>query len=378
MYCRCKKSFIFVFELFVIIISITLLSSCTDVKTLSGDKVKKAARPETTYSKESIHLPLPLAEGEFSKVIGWLSDDTIVYVTNINQGSNVYTYQLLSGKQKQIYKSNLPIVSASISPSRDKILMHASSESTAGTITIIDQEGNNLVEKTIDSAELSFVWNSYDENLLLITAFNEEWQFNVSLLNIETKKLSDSLHVEQPFIDWIGKDEIVYLDWDLNEPTFFAPLVKKKIKGEKGDIVDLENVFQIEGLKGMLLTISIDENKPDQAVYTFLTKDLKPVTSFSIPHLTRFSDWLVPEHDYNQDQKQFYTLKPLSSGAADTYGDGFQLVRYQLDNKDEKLLLGNLENKPICVSPNGEFCLYGYGLENIIIFDTKEVLSMVN
>lgn len=360
-------------------ISISLLAACNNEKSASSDKAKKAARRDTTYTKASIQATLQIVEGEFSKVVGWLNDETIVYITNTNQNSSVYTYHLLSGKQEQIFESKLPIISAIISPSRDNILLQASSGLTEGSLTVIDQKGTKLVEKSITSTELNFVWNPYDEKLLLVTAFNEQWEYTVSLLNTETKKLTETKFINQPFVNWSGKDEVVYLDWDLDNPSFFAPLVKQKINSAKEVTVDLENVFQIYAYGNCLLTISIDEKTTDQAVYTFLSEDNKPITSFSIPHLTRFSDWLVPEHEFNQARNEFYTLRPKSSGAADTYTEGFQLVRYQLNrNKEEELLFDGLENKPISVSPDGEFCLYGHQLENIMILDTKELVSLVD
>ncbi|NMD71839.1 hypothetical protein HHO41_16190 [Bacillus sp. DNRA2] len=376
--CRCRKSLPYFVGIFLIFLSISLLAACNNEKSASSDKAKKSARRETTYTKASIQAPLQIAEGEFSKVVGWLNDETIVYITNTNQNSNVYTYHLLSGKQEKIFESKLPIISAFISPARDKILLHASSGLTEGSITVIDQTGTKLVEKSITSTELNFVWNPYDENLLLVTAFNEQWEYNVSLLNIETKKLTEMKFINQPFVNWNAKNEVIYLNWDLNNPSFFAPLVKQKINGAKEETLDLENVFQIYAYRNCLLTIEVDEKTPDQSVYTFLSEDSKPIASFSIPHLTRFSDWLVPEHTFNQARNEFYTLRPKSSGAADTYREGFQLVRYQLDrNNGEELLLDGLENKPISVSPAGEFCLYGHQLENIIILDTKELVSLV-
>ncbi|WP_147532350.1 hypothetical protein [Bacillus marasmi] len=374
---RNKKNSISIFGLFMLLISISLFSGCTGEKSSGGEAAKKEARREQAFSSDNIQSPLPKVEGEFGKIIGWLSDETIVYITHINQGSTVHTYHLFSGKQQQIYESKRPIISASISPSRDKILLHTSSGNSQGTIIIIGQNGKSLVEKKIDSAELSFVWNSYDENLVLVTAFNDQWEFTVSILNIDSNKLEESKLTQQPFMHWVGMDEVIYLDWDVNEPSFFASPVKQKITEEKGKNIDLENVFQLYAFGDTILTISTKDDNPEEATYSFLSKDLKRKQSFSIPHLTRFSDWLVPYHDFNKASNQFFTLRPIGSGAADTYQEGFQLVRYSLNNEKEELVFEGLDNKPISISPNGEFCLYGYQLENLIVFDSNEIVALV-
>ena len=45
------------------------------------------------------NLPIPIEEGEFEKVYGWIDKQTIVYSTNIQNHSNVYAYNLERGNK---------------------------------------------------------------------------------------------------------------------------------------------------------------------------------------------------------------------------------------------------------------------------------------
>lgn len=271
-----------------------------------------------------------------------------------------------------MFESDSPIVSVNISPSRERLLIHSSSTSEEGIITVIDKKGKSLATKSIISSEITFVWNPFNDDLVLVSSFNEQWDFQVSVLNIKTNELKDSTLTQQPFASWVTKDELIYLNWDNDDPAFFAPVIKQGISEATGEELEFSNIFQLSSFNDVVLMISVDKDNKEKAVYTFLSNRFKKLTTFTIPQLTKFSDWLVPFYDFSQSKNQFLTFRPLSSGEVDTYKDGFQLVQYHLDSKEENVLLEGMENKPISLSPNGNLCLYGFQLENIIDLQSKK------
>jgi hypothetical protein len=366
----------------IIIISIALLSGCKDDQSAIGNGVQKHPRDESKEDEQDsnknnqIITPISHLSGEFGMIAGWLDDEKIVYLTHSNQSSTLYTYNLFTGKSIKLFQSEVPILSVHISPSGKRILIQSSTSPIEGSIKVIDLEGNNLVAKTIRSSELTVEWNPFNEDLVLVTAFDEQWDFTVSILDIHTKELTKSLLTKQPFAHWLTKDEFVYLDWDINSPTLFAPVVTQKTAGTKVEHHDFSNVFQLLSFQDVLLTVSVDNKNQEEAIYSFVSNRYESLRTFSIPHLTKFSDWLVPYYDFSQRKKQFITFRPLTSGEVDTYNKGFQLVRYQLDTNSEEVLLEDMENKPITLSPNGEYCLFGYQFEKIIDLDTKEITML--
>ncbi|WP_318508418.1 hypothetical protein [Bacillus sp. T3] len=372
-----KKSLLL--SLYLLIITIALLSGCTE-DNVNGNGLQqddKDKSKQMTKKVNVIQAPIKNSTGEIGQVVGWLSNDTVVYLVQTQDGSTVYTYHLDTGKSVELFKSQDPIISVYISHSGEKLLIQSSSSNAEAVITVINKQGKQLVTKEINSTELAIEWNPFNENLVLVTAFNDQWDYNVSILDIENKDMTDAKLTTQPFAHWLTRNEFVYLDWDIDNPALFAPVVMQRIDKAQVEQLDLSNVFQLFMFQDVLLTVSIDIAHEEQAIYTFQTNRLKSLFTFTMPHLTEFSDWLVPYHDYNASQKKFITFRPVSSGSIDTYQSGFELVQYHLNGDKEEVILEGLENKPLSYSPDGKYCLYGYQFEKLINFETKEMVSLV-
>lgn len=368
------------FSLLILLFSVYFLYGCTgtDKSKLSSspNHNRQPPKKDSGNMSDKWKLPIKVPEGEIFNVSGWVSTTEIIYTSNVGNGSNVYKYNMMTGNSKLFYKSDLPIVTVQISPDKKYILIHSAPSTYEGRLTILDQEGREVWNKSIPSFELSFEWNQYNNNELLISAFNEDWTYKVYHLDLGKKDLKE-LTIPQPFIKWVNEESIAYLNWDNNSPSLFAPLVIKKI-GDRGGKIVFPEVFQFASFKDTLLTITVNEQDKSNADYSFYDSHLKSVFSFSIPQLTKFSDWLVPFNDYNEKKHQFLTFKPLRSGEADTYNEGFQLVVYNLrDKNDTQLLLEGMENAPILYDPSGDFCLYGNRFEKLIDLKSKKVYKLI-
>jgi hypothetical protein len=274
-----------------------------------------------------------------------------------------------------IYKTENPIVNVQISPSKKYLLIHSSPSSNEGLVTIIDSKGTVLIKKTFPSYDLDFEWNPYNESKVLVTKFSEDWSFQLSLLDLKDASTT-LLRFPQPFIKWVNKDKIAYLNWDKNSPSLDAPLIFNGL-GREGEKHVFSNIIQFELYRGMLMTVSEDKQDKSMADYSFFDKKLKKLFSFSIPQLTDYSNWLVPFYDYSEGKKQFITFKPLTSGDADSYSEGFQLIRYDLEKGSSEILLGGLENVPLSVSPSGNAALMGNSFEKIMDLNQKKVYDLI-
>ena len=320
-------------------------------------------------------LPISIPVGEFSQVSGWLDDHQVLYITDLEQTSNVYRYNLLTGKSVLLYKSNAPIVTVKISPSKKYLLVQTSPSTYQVVLTIINLKGKEILKNSFSSFDLTIDWNPYDESKLLVSKFNEDWTFKMMLIDLEKKKSTD-ISLPQPFNKWLGKKEIAFLNWNENNSSLFAPLLVKKV-GEEQQKTLFPSVYQFSAFHEVLMTITVNEKNQTRAIYSFYNQKMKPIYSFSIPQLTKFSDWMVPFYDYNESSGQFITLKPLKSEAVDTYSDGFELVSYNLKKRSTKLILNGLKNEPLSFSPLGDVCLYGSQLEKIIDLKTKKIYSLI-
>ncbi|WP_395947422.1 hypothetical protein [Bacillus sp. X1(2014)] len=364
-----------VLYLFILILILGACSQNEQVKQKVPVKNEKPKPPVTTTSGDKWKLPIAIPEGEFSKLAGWLSEKQVLYITNLEQTSSIYRYNLFTGKSELIYKSEYPVINVQISPSQKSILIHASQSPSEGLVTIIDTNGSVLLQKDFPSYELAFEWNPYNESQILVTKFAEDWSFQVFLLDLGQSTTSE-LNVPQPFMKWITVNQIAWINWIEDQPTLLAPLTGRNL--ETGIEKNLfPSVINFSAFPDLLMTITINEKKQSMSSYSFFDNKLRKLFTFSMPQLTKYSDWLVPFYDYNEEKSLFTTLKPLSGGESDTYSEGFQLFTYNLKNGRSNLIMDGLENEPMILSPTGEALLYGNRYEKIIDLDGKKLYELI-
>jgi hypothetical protein len=374
---KCSIVIKFIFQILFFLVFASFLSACAhqqDAKPRHSEDHNKQNDPPSQPAK-TWKLPIEIPEGEFYKIGSWYTDHQLLYITNYEQSSSVYLYNLLTGSSEFLYKSEVPIVSLQISPSKKNILIQSSPSTYEGQVTILSSEGTEIFTQSIPSYELAFEWNPLNESKILISAFNEDWTYQMLLLDIEQRKTTE-LTLPQPFIKWIGQEEVAYLNWDEESPSLSAPLMTKELSTEYEKEI-LPEVLQFTTFNDILMTVTVKDVDQLQALYTFYDKDKKVLNSFSIPHLSMFSGWLVPYNDLNVRKGEFITLKPVKSAEADAYREGFELVSYNIESGNLKVILQGLKNEPILLSPTGEAALYGNRFEKIIDFNTKEVRELI-
>lgn len=313
---------------------------------------------------------------EFNKASGWLNNTEILYISNsIENTSVLYSYNLLTGQAELLFQSSLPIITAEISPKKDKIMIH-SSASAEGVLTVINLSGKELYSGKMESYELIFEWNPFNDDLLIVSAFTEEWDFSTFLLDLKQNSLK-SIQLPEPFVKWISEDMLVYQQWGKNELALNAPLKSFSLSGNPSRTL-FENVYQFDSIGNYLLTIEAgEESTSGMGLYTFTKNGVQKATSFPVPLLTDFSGWIVPFYDSTEDGEVFLYLRAKRQGEADLYADGFELVRYHVEDKKEEIIFSELANEPLSCSPSGEMCLYGFQLEKVLNMATREINQLI-
>lgn len=335
---------------------------------------KHKETPGTSFLGAGI-MPIQAGNEEFYKAAGWLSNLSILYIANKGEGSTLYTYNLGSGKANMLFKSEIPIIAAEISPDKERILIHAAATNT-GILTIIDVSGKEIFSSEIESYELSFEWNPFNMDLLTVSAFTEDWDFRSYLLDLNEKQLKE-LDLPEPFVRWVSDKELVFQDWEEENMSLQAPLKVISLEDLKPALL-FEDLYQFDTIGKYLITVKVDEKEESEgAEYSVYSPGLKLTASFNVPVLTSFSGWLVPFYDLMDDGKEILYLRALHNGEADIYQDGFDLVRLNLDSQKEDLVFSGLANEPISCSPSGEMCLTGFQLEKVLNIESKEIIELV-
>jgi hypothetical protein len=371
---KCNDSIFLILRLIFLVL---ILSACAQKEQMKQKVTAKNEKPKSPAAAlgNEWKLPISIPEGEFYKLVGWLSGTQVLYITNLEQTSSVFRYDLLTGESNFIYKSEFPIVNVQISPSKKRLLIHSSPSSYEGEVTIIDTKGKELLKKSFASFELAFEWNPYQESEILVSKFDEDWSFQLFLLDLKSGNTTE-LNFPQPFIKWTNESEVALINWDENSPSLSAPLLVENL--ETGTEKTLfPSVINFSAYHDLSMTISVNEQDQTLANYSFFDKEMKKLFAFSIPQLSNYSDWLVPFYDYNDLKGQFITFSPLSSGEADSYTDGFQLLAYNLKTGSRTLIKEGLENEPINLSPSGDALLYGNRYEKVIDIKAKKIYELI-
>src|SRR6184192_3236763 len=101
----------FAVQVLIFVIAVLLLNACsshTNSNAQSPPKNKENLQmktPSSVKTQVNWKLPISIPEGEFFKVSGWLSEEELVYITNKEQTSTFYSYNLSSGRSKRLFKS---------------------------------------------------------------------------------------------------------------------------------------------------------------------------------------------------------------------------------------------------------------------------------
>ncbi|MDQ0156394.1 YqgU-like beta propeller domain-containing protein [Robertmurraya andreesenii] len=365
-------------NLFVFLVLLYLLSGCikeNDAAPLPSLKEPTSPSKGDQVGEEKSIVPIEIKNGSFSMVAGWLDDNTIVYVTDSNEGSTVYSYGLQDGEKRELFHSDFPIADILISPSRKHLLIHSAPSSNEAKLVIITNTGEEIYSEIIPSTELSLKWSPFDEGNILLTAFTEDWNFSIWNLDIKSGKKAE-LSLPQPFGTWLDREKLLYLDWDLENPSLTTRTKQFDLRSEESHDI-LEGIYLVDSFRDAVITVAPDNEHDQDAVYTFYTHELEETYSFRAPRLTRYSDWLVPYYTYLEGQQRFLSFQPLYSTEADVYSEGFQLISIDLDTGDEEVLLEGLENEPLSCSPDGKRCLSGFYLEKLIDLESKKIQTLV-
>ncbi|MGS2776053.1 YqgU-like beta propeller domain-containing protein [Robertmurraya sp. GLU-23] len=344
-------------------------------QSLHNIELKKKEIP-LSFIGGKVMLPIKEMKGSFSSGSGWLDNQTILYVTDTSDGSALYSYDLVVGQSTLLYSSVYPIVSVTVSPTRSSILIHSSPNSSTGLVTIISSSGKIILSSEIPSNELAIEWNEYNENLLLISSFTEDWQYQTYTLDISNNTLAQII-IPQPFAYWSNVNELLYLDWRTDRPSLSAPLKKYNINSKVSKDV-LEDVYQVDIFSEHTLSITIDSSEESTVGnYTFYDQNFQVKSRLLLPQLSNFSGWSVPFYDFNKASHTFYTFKPEYSSEIDTYKGTFDLIKFSIESNEELVVIEDLVNEPISCSPNGTLCLYGYSLENLLLLGEKKKIGLI-
>lgn len=322
--------------------------------------------PDETGSegKEEVIKILEADPAKFHFVANWLSDSEIVFVEKENGFYYVNSFDLETGKTTILYEESTIIVDVLIHPSKNYILLHTTNNPTSATIKILSLDGTLLDEISIESSELAIEWNDLDPSLVLLTAFHQDWTFDVFLYNGKEEDFG-LLDTEDPFPQWLGTDQIV-VGHVTGHPLDGGDLLMYNLKTRKWGPSEMTEIVHFETFGKSILIVRITDQ--GNALYTIVGSDGVERFDWTMPTISNYSEWVFPEIAWVSEESVFLS-SPEKGGQLDEIGP-YQLIRVSAGKQD----VFDIDIIPSLLrcSPSGQKCLTGYAAETIINAKTKE------
>lgn len=341
---------------------VLMLGSCSQ----KADNMKNQSEDKNGEDEkvDEVIKTLIADPAKFHFIVDWLTDTKIVFVERDSSNYLLKTFDITTGKIDTLYEETMIIVDVLIHPSKKKYLLHTSDNSSSGTIKIISLEGIVLEEISIASSELAIEWNEVDPSLVLLTAFQKDWSYDVLLYKGEEEDIS-ILPLEDPFPKWLGEQQIVTVNVP-EHPLDGGELLLYNYRLGTEEHTGLGNVVHFDTYGDSLLFVQMDEGNAD---YKIIDPNGTVLSKWSMPAVSNYSEWVFPEISWIADTT---IMMPSASkgGQLDNLEEPFKLVRVQ-GGSQVALLEYDLTGRLHC-SPSGEKCLAGYKAEKMIDTIKKE------
>ncbi|PPA71408.1 hypothetical protein [Jeotgalibacillus proteolyticus] len=318
-------------------------------------------------------IPLVISENDFHSVVDWTDNTAFIYITQSQHFFSVNKYDILTGKSNVILTREGKLNTASLSPSKELLLLHEADEVYGANASVLMMNSMKEVwSQPIESYELAYSWNPADERKILFTAFDENWEYEVWTADIE-KSEWQQLSGIPPFLTWSSEASIIYQTWskEMTEPhqAVYEYFIETGIEKQAYD-----DVFAFDLLPEMFITVKVDEEKES---FTFEIEGYTKKIVFEVPAVHTYSQWVLPEYDIAQEAGKLILFKPNKSGELYSKDKGFSLVSLNLNTNEETIINQLANNEPLACSPNGLYCLTGYQLTSIAEIEKGEISSLI-
>jgi len=318
-------------------------------------------------------IPFTLPEAIFDRVVGWLSNQEVLYITRKQQEFQLHAYNIETGKSRSVLAISDPILEVRIHPDLTRIAAVTSSNSLSATIHIFSITGEKVDELTIESSEMYWDWNSNQASQIFFSAFYEDWSFDSFVYTGETKELN-RVDTTDPFGKWGHNSIINVINW-LEADSLKGGTIRE-IDSETMSVKDLQGIHTIykEANKEGDVTVSISDNQ-QTFIYTLANIKEGGTSTFELPSISNYSQWSIPEIEWLSDGS-LITYEASESGLIDSISSVYKLVRLSRDGNKTLLMEGAYQ--PFTCAPSGNQCLIGVQLEEMLMVESGEVIPWID
>ncbi|SDE42848.1 hypothetical protein SAMN04488126_108122 [Bhargavaea beijingensis] len=202
------------YGMLAVVLSITLSAAgCSPDEDAFRDQGKMAERAEEPGGSRQTSPD----HAERPSVLGFDAEGRILAVTDGETGGSVlYAINPDKGTSEEVIRTELVITEAESHPSGRLLLRLDTGEGEARLRLVGDNTAEN--DLIVESHDIAWSWNPEEWTKLYITAFDENWEFEVFLADASTESLQ-SVEDAGPFPVWLEADGVAEIidDGDLED-----------------------------------------------------------------------------------------------------------------------------------------------------------------
>lgn len=350
-------------KLFVFGMLVLLLTGCTEkADDLDGkpDKLIEAdpvSIPEFVVGKK--YETLTADPATFHFIADWLTDSKVLFVDKDDGVYQVKSFDFETGETDILHEESAIIIELLIHPSKNLFLLHTSDNPASAKVKILTSDGIIQDEIEVASTELAIEWNDLDPSLVLLTAFHQDWTYDLFLFNGQDSEFG-LLEIEDPFPKWYGSSRIAFgfvedHILDGGEIRTYQPVTKN------WETLNLDEIIYFDTFEDSILTMEINEE--GNALYHIWDVEGTMRSEWTLPAISNYSEWVIPEIDWLSNNSVVLSA-PVNGGQLDEMTAPLRLVKVM----DGAVEIIDEEHEPgfIRCAPSGEACLTGVSLETIV------------
>ena len=342
--------------------AILLLVSCENQSNM-GNEIELPLDEDEVEVEVDVFETLKLESAKFHFVVGWLSDTEIVFVEKEESVYNLNTFNVNTGEIDTLYIEPMIIVDAIIHPTKELILVHTSNNPTSANVKMLSLEGVVLDEISIASSELAIEWNDLDPNLILLTAFHQDWTYDILVYNGKEQEIN-TISLEDPFPKWLGPQIVtVHIP---EHALDGGSLHLYDLATETVEPLPYANIVHLDTYGNSMLIVKIMNG---EAEYQIIDQDGTILNNWTLPAVSNYSEWIFPDLTWI-DNETIITLATTNGGELDNLKEPFMLMK--IDAGEQAVISNNSNLTSIKCSPDGEKCLTGNSSEKLIDIKKKE------
>ena len=345
------------------LVLLTIISGCQPTSTteISISPKESLHEQEKPFEPKEVNL-LSIQSENFERVVGWLSNEEILYVTRQGSDFSLITYHIETGEKKEITKIDVPILEVRIHPDLTKLAVVTSHNSLSATIHIFSVLGDEIDELIIESSEMYWDWDSLNNEQLFFSAFYEDWSFD-SFVYSSVKKEVRRIETSDPFGKWGYESTIHSINWPPDDSLSGGTLREVDVDTMSFKDSIETNIIFVESYKEINLTVRISENQ-QLFLYTLINRVDGKNKSYEMPAISNYSQWFVPEVEWLDDGTMI-TYQALESGLMDSIESDYTLVQLSSEDTNKQSIWQGPYESFSC-SPKGSHCLIGVQLGELL------------